>query len=98
MGKIVQNFIDYFNRKIGKNRKVVKILRRDMKKLLPCGYWITARGISKPYQYMSRILLHSIYAEYCDYYSKCDESITIEEARKQINDSFSECWDALFQE
>ena len=98
MGKIVQNFIDNSQAKIGKNQEVVEILREEMKQYRPSDAIVFGRGCGKTMHRNYTLLCYFVYAAYCDWLEDYDIKVPIEIARQQIADCIEKCWDALFQE
>ena len=98
MGKIVQNFIDNSQAKIGKNQEVVEILREEMKKYRPSDAIVFRRGCGKTMHMNYAPLCYFVYAAYCDWLEDYDIKVPIEIARQQIADCIEKCWNALFQE
>lgn len=68
------------------NKKLIKTLKKERKKLYPYGCPIQPRGYGKTYLYLSHFLRYIAYDLVCEGYKQITEEITLEEAHKDIND------------
>ena len=75
-----------------KNRKLIRTLKKERRKLYPHGLPIQPRGCGKTYLYMSHFLLYIAYDYVIGKYKKLDREVSLEEAHKDMTDFINEMW------
>ena len=75
-----------------KNRKLIKTLKRERKRLYPNGCPFAPRGYGKTYLYMSHFLLYTSYDFVCDFYKRMVREVTLEEAHNDMRNYINEMW------
>ena len=75
-----------------KNRKLIKILKEERRKLYPYGLPIHPRGCAKTYLYLTHFLKYIAYDVVIDSYKKINREVSLEEAYKDMNDFVSKMW------
>lgn len=68
------------------NEELIKTLKEERSKLYPNGCPIQPRGCAKTYLYLSHFLRYTAYDYVCSVYEHVNTQMTIEEARKDMND------------
>lgn len=74
------------------NRKLIRTLKKERRKLYPHGLPIQPRGCGKTYLYMSHFLLYTSYDFVCDIYKRMDREVTLEEAHNDMKNYINEMW------
>lgn len=75
-----------------KNRKLIKTLKEERRKLYPCGIPIRPRGCGKTYLYLAHFLRYISYDFVINTYKKTNREVSLEEAYKDMNTFISEMW------
>lgn len=75
-----------------KNRKLIRMLKKERRKLYPHGLPIQPRGCDKTYLYMSHFLLYTSYDFVIDIYKRMEREATLEEAHNDMKDYINEMW------
>lgn len=75
-----------------KNRKLIRTLKKERRKLYPYGLPIQPRGCSKSSLYLAHTLRYIAYDVAFDTYKNMDREVSLEEAHKDMNDFMSEMW------
>ena len=75
-----------------KNRKLIRTLKKERRKLYPHGLPIQHRGCGKTRLYMSHFLLYTAYDYVCDIYKHIDKEVSLEEAHGHMKDYINEMW------
>ena len=75
-----------------KNRKLIRTLKKERRKLYPHGCPIQPRGCWKTYLYMSHFLLYTAYDYVCNIYKHTDREVSLEEAHNDMKDFINEMW------
>lgn len=68
------------------NEELIKTLKEERSKLYPHGCPVQPRGCAKTYLYLSHFLRYTAYDYVCSVYEHINTQMTIEEARKDMND------------
>ena len=75
-----------------KNRKLIRTLRRERRKLYPYGLPILARGCGKTNLYLAHFLKYIAFDIVIDRYENTDREVSLEEAHKDMDDFINEMW------
>ena len=73
-----------------KNRKLIKILKEERRKLYPYGLPIQPRGYSKTSLHLIHFLRYVAYDVVIDIYEKTGQEVSLEEAHEHMNYFVSE--------
>lgn len=80
-----------------KNRKLIRTLKKERRKLYPYGLPIQPRGYGKTFLYMAHVLRYMAYYVAIDTYKKMDREVSLEEAHKYMNDFISKIWEEVMK-
>ena len=75
-----------------KNRKLIRILKKERRKLYPHGIPIQPRGCSKTYTYLAHALRYIAYDVVISDYRNVDKEVSLEEAHKDMNEFVADMW------
>ena len=75
-----------------KNKKLIRALKKERRKLYPHGLPIQPRGCGKTFTYMSHFLLYTAYDFVCDIYKRIDKKVSLEEAHDHMREYINEMW------
>lgn len=75
-----------------KNRKLIKTLEEERRKLYPYGLPIQPRSCSKTYLYFAHFIRYIAFDVVIDEYKKTDREVSLEEAYEDMNSFISEMW------
>lgn len=76
-----------------KNRKLIKRLRKERRKLYPYGLPIQPRGYGKTFLYLMYFLRYVAFDVVIDKCKKTDREISLEEAYEYMNLFIKEMWE-----
>lgn len=76
-----------------KNKKLIKALKEERRKIYPYGCPIQPRGFGKTYLHLGHFLRYKAYDVVIDTYKKMDREISLEEAHEDMNYFISRMWE-----
>ena len=74
------------------NKKLIKELYAERKRLYPNGCPFAPRGSGKTFTYMYHFLVYTAYDFVCDIYKHMDRKVSLEEAHNNMRDYINEMW------
>lgn len=75
-----------------KNRKLIKRLKEERRKLYPYGFPLQPRGYGKTSLHLMHFLKYMAFDVVIDYCKKIDKEISLEDAYEYMNLFISEMW------
>lgn len=75
-----------------KNRKLIRTLKEERRKLYPHGLPIRPRGCGKINLYLAHFLRYIAYDFVCDTYKKMNKEVSLEEAHEDMSSFINEMW------
>lgn len=75
-----------------KNRKLIKRLKEERRKLYPHGLPIQPRGCGKTFLHLGHFLRYIAFDVVIDEYKKIDREVSLEEAYEDMNYFIKEMW------
>ena len=74
------------------NKRLIKTLYAERKRLYPHGCPFAPRGCGKTFTYMIHFLTYTAYDYVCDIYKHIDNKVSLEEAHDHMREYINEMW------
>ena len=77
-----------------KNKKLIKRLKEERRKLYPHGLPIQPRGCGKTNLFLAHFLRYIAYDFVCGIYKDINREVSLEEAYRDMNEFIKEMWES----